>query len=194
MPHCSLFPWELSTLEERVEAAGRDPTLDIIHYKSDVSHTDSNAFLRVWNYGTPEFSDLTPIFQRLSFSDIYEHVRGWRVSERGNKQDALGVSTQNLMQRCEITSVSLPGMNDGTNLFRDEFAKMSTLGVLLEVAKLRRYMTPRELYRFVMFAARIHQCNLFEGKNPLFAYFGFLLEANNTTGCYLYPLSPLLLI
>jgi len=133
-------------------------------YTPDKSYPDEGNFVRVWNSGTPEFQAVQPVFERLAFSQVVNHCSSLRASARGNRQDALGFSSQNLADRCPLTSVSIPGMNQGTLDFQNEFVKMSTLSVLLSVSQRGMQSANMELFRFSMFAAAIHPRNIFEGK------------------------------
>ena len=93
-------------------------------YTPDKSYPGEGNFVRVWNSGTPEFQAVQPVFERLAFSQVVNHCSSLRASARGNRQDALGFSSQNLAERCPLTSVSIPGMNQGTLDFQNEFVKM----------------------------------------------------------------------
>jgi len=170
MPHCSLFHQELDQLIACLLQQGRDPVTELVLYTSEKSYPDEGNFVRVWNSGTPEFQDVQPVFERLAFSQVAAHCSSLRASDRGNRQDALGFSSQNLAERCPITSVSIPGMNHGMLDFQDEFAKMSALSALLSVSQRGMQSANMELFHFTMFAVTIHHANIFEGKYLLFAW------------------------
>ena len=65
--------------------------------------------------------------------------------------------------------MAIPGLNDGSQVFGLEFAKMSSLGVLLGVITppedgLSEFAPGMDLFRWTKFAAHIHPQNLLEGK------------------------------
>ena len=143
---------------------------DIVTYQANQSHTDPGSFVRVWNFGTPEFKAIEPIFERLSFSQVNCHLALLGPSDHGNQQEALGFSTQNLSSRCPQTNVAIPGLNTGTTAFREEFAKMSALAVHVHAIdepgqEVEGNSFPAMgLFRWAKFASTIHPWNLLEGK------------------------------
>jgi len=152
-------------LKQKISRLGRDPVADVIFYANTVSHTADSGFMRIWNVGTPEFDTVRPIFDRLAFSRVHDHCCSLRRSDRGNKHVALGISSQNLAQRSAITSVSIPEVNQGTDVYSDEFVKMSALAVHLGVSKgisITRN-NPADVFRFLSFPASIDPRNIFEG-------------------------------
>jgi len=163
-PHCSLFSWEVGEFRWRMKKLGRD--CDIIVYDPDRSYTQDSNFVRVWNHHTTEFQGIESLFHCFDFETINSSLisRSASPAECGNLQVALGFSCQNLANRCPLTSVAVPGINEGTQFFREEFAKLSTLAHLLGIVKSFEELDPKGRYRRVRFAIMIHPNNIFEGK------------------------------
>jgi len=162
-PHCSLSSREVGELRSQLKKIGRDG--DIMVYHPDQSYTQDSNFVRVWNNHTPQFEVFDSLFQRIDFEKANSHLVSSSASpaERGNLQVALGFSCQNLGNRCPETSVAVPGINEGTQLFREEFAKLSSLAHLLGIVKSFEELDPKGRYRRVRFATMIHPNNIFEG-------------------------------
>ena len=172
-------------------AVGRDPDVDIVWYYPKQSYTDAEAFIRVWNYGTPEFDDdLTSIFVRLSWGRIYRRCFELPPSRRGNRQECFGYSAVNIGERCPVTSVAIPALNPHTNEWQDEFVKMSALASHLGIVPGAAAANNRDLFRFLNFAGRINPFNLFEGDLSLSLFSLALALANSPTApsLSLYPL------
>ena len=135
---------------------------DIVVYDGSHSYTDPGNFVRIWNYGTPEFQEIAPMFEHLSFSKVNRHLASLHPSDRGNQQDALGFSTQNLKNRCPQTNVAIPALNEGTDAFQEEFAKLSTLAKHLNAID-DTPSSAMDLFRWAKFAGTIHSHNMLEG-------------------------------
>ena len=77
-------------------------------YGRGKSYVDPQSFVRVWNYGTAEFSPAQPIFECMPFERVYQVASKLPPSDRGNRQFGVGVSTQNLKGRCAVTQTAEP--------------------------------------------------------------------------------------
>ena len=93
---------------------------------------------------------------------VNTHVASLYLSDQGNQQDCLGFLTQNLKKRCPQTNIAIPGLNEGTDAFKEEFAKLSTLAVHVNAINAAQ-SSAIDLFHWAKFAGTIHPHNMLEG-------------------------------
>ena len=110
-PHGSLPPQHFDALRQRLSDNNFDLS-NLVVLAGNQSHFLPN--LRVFNYGTPEFTALEPVFDMVDFRTGLS-LDGKTKQKRGNKQVSYGFAGgQSRAKRCSTTYVAAPAMLKST--------------------------------------------------------------------------------
>jgi len=155
-PHYSVAPADV----ESIHSIAKGANIPVREYVRSQSYVNPAGFIRVYNYDTPEFAAIEPIFSCIPFEDTEKVVGQSKAGSRGNRQVCVGFSTQDLNHRDE-SSVVIPGVNKDTRKALPSLVALSALAKHLDVFPIPPSAENED--RQNRFARSIHPENILEG-------------------------------
>jgi hypothetical protein len=168
-PHYSISPDDLSLFREHCSLILDGGVSSLVEYSPNESY-DDNDFLKVWNEGTPEFSEFSELFDALKLREsllgiLFSSAKNGKVDvSRNNCQISHGFSGLN-QKKCSKDGVheAMPQMNKGTMEVAPYLVAMSDLARFLKLDFVRILNRKSEQLHLDMFARTIDLENLFPG-------------------------------
>ena len=137
-PHYSISPNSLSLFRKHCSSILKKPS-SLVEYSGSSSNIRDD-FLKVWNEGTPKFSQFSDLFDRLKLCSALLGIflasakPGTLVSSRNNAQASFGFSSLNQKKnRSEGIHKAIPQMNKGTMELARYLVAMSDIAHVLKL-------------------------------------------------------------